>query len=397
MTHLITEPSPVGREDLDAYRARGGYAGLRRVRAEGGPWALEQVAAAGLRGRGGSGSGYPLAVKWRRMAGSVVTDRYVVANGAESQAVSQKDRYLLAHFPHRVLEGLLIAAEAVGARQAFLYVRGDSAAALEGARAAVAEAEAAGLLGAVAVAVQLSVPTAVSGEETALLDALAGLEGYPQPQPPRPEESGLRGCPTLVQNVESLALVAALFRHGPERIRAVGTRTCPGTALFTVTGGVARPGVYEVPYGTPLADLLRTAGAPPAAEILAVLPGGLGSGPLRPDELDVPLTYEDLAALGTTMGTSAVVVFRRADASLPEVVRENVGLMAQASCGQCRGCKEGHLALARALEAGDLAEARQRAELLLYGRGNCALPTGTARFALRALQEFPEAEWRSAE
>ncbi|MBP2020146.1 NADH-quinone oxidoreductase subunit F [Symbiobacterium terraclitae] len=395
MTFLITEPSPRGREDLAAYRTRGGYAGLDRVRAEGGRWALEQVAAAGLRGRGGSGSGCPLAAKWRRMAASAASDRYVVANGAESQAVSQKDRYLLTHFPHRVLEGLLIAAEAVGARQAFLCVRGDSGAAVEAARRALAEAETAGLIGTVAVAVQPTVPTAVSGEETALLDALAGLEGYPQPQPPRPEEAGLRGCPTLVQNVESLAQVAALFRHGPERVRAAGTRTCPGTALFTVTGAVDRPGVYEVPYGTRLSDLLRMAGAPPVDEILAVLPGGLGSGPLRPDELDVPLTYEDLAALGTTMGTSAVVVFRRDGASLPEVVRENVGLMAQASCGQCQGCKEGHLALARALEAGDMAEARRRAEVLLYGRGNCALPTGTARFALRALQSFPETEWQA--
>ena len=393
MTHLITKPSPQGREGLAEYQACGGYAGLVQARTRGGGWALEQVEAAGLRGRGGSGSGDPLAVKWRRMAGAVVADRYVVANGAESQAVSQKDRYLLTYFPHRVLEGLLIAAEAVGARQAYLYVRGDSVRALDGARAAVAEAAEAGLLGQVRLAVQPSAPTAVSGEETALLDALAGLEGYPQPQPPRPEEVGLRGCPTLVQNVESLALVAALFRHGPDQIRAVGTRTCPGTALFTVTGGVAHPGVYEVPYGTRLADLLLRAGAPPAAELLAVLPGGLGSGPLRPDELDVPLTYEDLGALGTTMGTSAVVVFRRAGASLPEMVRENVGLMTEAACGQCRGCKEGHQALAAALKAGDLAGARQRAELLLYGRGNCALPTGTARFALRALQDFPGADW----
>jgi len=395
VTCLITEPAPAGREDLAAYQSRGGYAGLHRVRAAGGRWALEQVAAAGLRGRGGSGSGQPLALKWRRMAASAAADRYVVANGAESQAVSQKDRYLLTHFPHRVLEGLLIAAEAVGARETYLCVRGDSPGALEGARAAVAEAEAAGLLGGVTVTVQPSVPTAVSGEETALLDALAGLEGYPQPQPPRPEEAGLRGCPTLVQNVESLALVAALIRLGPDRIRAAGTRTCPGTALFTVTGAVARPGVYEIPYGTPLAHLLRMAGAPPAEEILAVLPGGLGSGPLRPDELDVPLTYEDLGALGTTMGTSAVVVFRREGTSMPEVVRENVGLMARASCGQCRGCKEGHQALARALEAGDLAEARQRAELLLYGRGNCDLPTGTARFALRALKAFSTSEWKA--
>lgn len=394
MTYLITEPSPQGRESLAAYQERGGYAGLMQVRSRGGAWALEQVAQAGLRGRGGTGEGCPLWVKWRRTAGAVVTERYVVANGAESMAVSQKDRFLLTHFPHRVLEGLLIAAAAVGASQAYIYVRGDSAQAVEGARAAVAEAEAAGLLEGVTVSVQPSAPTAVSGEETALLDALEGLEGFPQPKPPRPEEVGLRGCPTLVQNVESLAAAAALFRLGPDRVRSAGTRTCPGTALFTVTGGVKRPGVYEVPFGTPLADLLALAGAPPAEELLLVLPGGLGSGPLRPDELDVPLTYEDLAALGTMMGNSAVVVFRRADAGLLDAVQGNVSLLAEASCGQCRGCKDGHLALAEALQRGDLAGAREAARFLLYGRGNCALPTGTARFALRALQEFPETEWQ---
>ena len=389
MTHLLIEPAQEGREDLAAYRARGGYAGLEAARARGSGWVLEQVTRAGLRGRGGSGDGRPIGQKWQRVAASRVPERYVVANAAESQAVSRKDRYLLARFPHRVLEGLLIAAHALGAREAYLYVRGDSPEALDGARDAVAEAGAAGLLGGVSVTVQPSAPTAVSGEETAILDALEGLEGYPQPKPPRPEEIGLRGRPTLVQNAESLAAVAALFRLGVDRVRAVGTPTCPGTALFTVTGAVDRPGVYEVPHGTPLAQLLALAGAPPREEILAVLPGGLGSGPLRPDELDVPLTYEDLAALGSSLGNSAVVVFRRADATLPDLVRENVALLARGSCGQCRGCREGHEGLLRALEAGDATEARRRAEVLLYGRGNCAFPTGTARFALRALQEFP--------
>lgn len=393
MTHLLIEPAQQGREDLAAYQARGGYRGLTAARERGSGWILEQVAQAGLRGRGGSGDGRPIGQKWGRVAAAAARERFVVANGAESQAVSQKDRHLLARFPHRVLEGLLLAAHALGAREAYFYVRGDSPEALSAVQEAVAEAGAAGLLAGVTVRVQPSAPTAVSGEETAILDALEGLEGYPQPKPPRPEEIGLRGRPTLVQNVESLAAVAALFRLGPDRIRAAGTRTCPGTALFTVTGAVDRPGVYEVAHGTPLAELLALAGAPPREEILAVLPGGLGSGPLRPDELDVPLTYEDLAALGTTMGNSAVIVFRRADAALPALVRENVALLARGSCGQCRGCKEGHEGLLRALQTGDLAEARRRAEVLLYGRGNCALPTGTARFALRALQAYPEGAW----
>lgn len=392
--YLLTEPSPVARETLVEYQARGGYSGLAAVRSQGGRWAIEQVDQARVRGRGGSGRGNPVAAKWRKVARAMGITKYVVANGAESSPVSQKDRYLLTYFPHRVLEGLLIACAAVGAAHAYLYVQGDAAEALAAVEAALEEARGAGLLGGVTVELQPSAATYISGEETAVIDALEGLEGLPQPKPPHPEESGLRGCPTILQNVETLAAVAAFFRLGADAFRSLGTPECPGSALFTVTGAVERPGVYELPYGTPLRKLLALAGAPSADEILAVLPGGLSSGPLRPDELDVPLTYEDLAAAGTTLGPAAVVVFARADASLPEVVAETVSLLAEASCGQCHGCKEGHRQLLQALRAGDLGQATDLATVLLYGRGNCAHPTGTARLALRALQSFPEAAWK---
>lgn len=394
MTHLLTEPGFDGRETLAAYRERGGYGGLAAVRAKGGPWAIALVEQAGLRGRGGSGRGNPVAAKWRKVAGAGGRARYVVANGAESSPVSLKDRYLLTHYPHRVLEGLLIAAEAVGAGQVYLYVRGDSEEAIASLDAALGEARAAGLLGPVNVEVQPSAPTYISGEETAVIDALEGLEGLPQPKPPHPEEIGLRGCPTVLNNVETLAAVATLFRVGVERFRSVGTPDCPGTALFTVTGAVARPGVYEAPYGTPLRALLDRAGAPAPGEILAVLPGGLSSGPLRPDELDVPLTYEDLAAVGSTIGPAAIVVFAASACSLPAIVADTVTLLTEASCGQCHGCKEGHRQLARALSGGDLAQAKDLATVLLYGRGNCGHPTGTAQFALRALQSFPQEAWQ---
>lgn len=392
--YLITEPEVQGRESLAAYRERGGYAGLAKARAEGGRWAIEQVERAGLRGRGGSGRGNPVADKWRKVARATGVARYAIANGAESSPVSQKDRYLLAHFPHRVLEGLLVACTAVGAEHAYLFVRGDAEEALAGAEAALAEAREAGLLAGVTVEIQPSAPTYISGEETAVIDALEGLEGLPQPKPPHPEETGLRGNPTIINNVESLAAVAAILRLGVERFRSVGTPDCPGTALFTVTGAVTRPGVYELPYGTPLAELLERAGAPAPDELLAVLPGGLSSGPLAPDELQVPLTYEDLAAAGTTMGPAAVVVFARADASLPAMVADTVSFLAEASCGQCRGCKEGHRQLSQALQTGDPAQIRQQATVLLYGRGNCGHPTGTARLVLRALQSFPQETWK---
>lgn len=394
MTHLLTEPGFEGRESLAQYIERGGYKGLATVRAEGGSWAIDQVEEAGLRGRGGSGKGGLVATKWRKVARYPQETKYVVANGAESSPVSQKDRYLLAHYPHRVLEGLLIAAEAVGAGHVYLYVRGDSEEALTALDEALLEAKEAGLFGKVEVEVQPAAPTYIAGEETAVIDALEGLEGLPQPKPPHPEEIGLRGQPTVLNNVESLAAVSTLFRVGVERFRSVGTPDCPGTALFTVSGAVERPGVYEVEYGTRLSALLEQAGAPAPGEILAVLPGGLSSGPLRPDELDVPLTYEDLAEAGSTIGPAAIVVFASNDATLPSMVSDTVTLLTEASCGQCHGCKEGHKQLGRALTAGDVAQARDLASVLLYGRGNCGHPTGTARFALRALQAFPEDAWK---
>jgi NADH-quinone oxidoreductase subunit F len=406
----LIEPGAVGPESLAEYRARGGYEGLGRVLAScgaagelsraAGAFVLAELRRAGLRGRGGSGEGRPAWEKWSRVARAPGETKYVVANGAESSPVSQKDRYLMSRFPHRVIEGLLAACLATGAPEAYLYVRGDSEESTTALTGALGEARAAGVFGPgtalpVSIELQPSLPGYISGEETAVLDALEGLEGLPQPKPPRPEEIGLRGCPTLVANVETLAAAAGILRSGAEAFRAAGTPDCPGTALFTVSGDVERPGVYELPYGTPLAELLQAAGAPDREEILTVLPGGLSSGPLRPDELDVPLTYEDLAAVGSSVGPAAVVVFARSEAAdLAKVVAENAWFLTQASCGQCKGCKEGSQALAGALASGDAAEAADRAKVLLYGRGNCGHPTGAARFALRALQAFPEA-WAS--
>lgn len=374
------------------------YSGLAKALTHGPAWVLAEIDRAGLRGRGGSGRGGMVAPKWRKAARARNTVRYVIANGAESSPVSQKDRWLMARSPHRVLEGLLIAMVAIGASEGFIYIRGDAEEATAAMAQAVAEARAASLFGPgtalpVAVEIQPSLPGYISGEETAVIDALEGLEGLPQPKPPTPEESGLRGNPTSVNNVETLAAAASVLRDGVEAFRSVGTPDCPGTALFTVTGDVARPGVYEVAYGLPLAALLEMAGAPARDEILAVLPGGLSSGPLRPDELEVPLTYEDLAAIGSTLGPAAVVVFGRGGADFAAMVAETAAFLSEASCGQCQGCKEGHKRLVDAVAAGQAEEVRNAGQFLHYGRGNCAHPTGTARLVLRAVEAFPEA-WK---
>lgn len=397
MTHLLIEPGQAEREGRDQYRARGGYRGLARTLERGGAWAMAELESAGLRGRGASGKGMPTAVKWRQVASAFNPTHYVVANGAETSPVSRKDRYLLAQHPHRVLEGLLVAALAVQAETAYIYIRGDATEAITSVQIALEEAEAAGLCGPGSacpcpVHLHVGVPGYIVGEATALIDALEGMEGLPQPKPPYPQDSGLRGCPTVVNNVETMAAAAAILRHGAGAFRAAGTPECPGTALFTVSGDVAAPGVYEIAYGIRLADLLLAAGAPPASDLLAVLPGGLGSGPLRSDELDLPLTFESLATAGSTLGPAAVLVVGRGGLSLRTVVEETVAQLAGWSCGQCKGCKYGSADLAAALSSGDLALARELAVLLHHGKGNCAHPEGIAMFTLRALDRFPE-EW----
>lgn len=389
MMPLLLEPGRTVREDLAAYRQSGGYRGLAEARQNGAAWVLAQLRGAGLRGRGGSGDGRPVADTWARVARAAGPVRYVIANGAETSPVSRKDRHLLALHPHRVLEGLLLAAQAVGATEAFCYIRNDADEALLAMETALGEARAAGLLDGVAVQIQPAAPSAVAGEATAVVDALEGLEGLPQPKSTRLEEIGLRGQPTLVTNVETLAAAAGVLRLGPEPFLAQGVAGCPGTALFTVSGDVAAPGVYEVAYGTPLRELLRLAGAPPAGELLAVLPGGLGSGPLRPDELDVPLTYDDLIAVGSTLGPAAVVVIARDRSTLTDLAMDTSAYLAAGSCGQCNGCRESLGQIALAFKAGQREQARQWAEVALYGRGNCAHPTGAARFALRLLEAFP--------
>ena len=306
----------------------------------------------------------------------------MVANGAESQAVSQKDRHLLSPLPPPGAGGAADRRRGPG-RPAGLAVcarrlaggpgRGPGSRGRGGSRRPAGRGDRDGAA--------LGAHGGVGGGDR-LLDALEGLEGYPQPKPPRPEEIGLRGRPTLVQNVESLAAVAALFRLGRPASGSTGTRTCPGTALFTVTGAVERPGVYEVPHGTPLAELLTRPGRRARMRSWPCCPAGWARGRSARTSWTCPSPTRTWWPWAPPWApppwSSSAGLTRRC----PPWCGRTWRCWRQGSCGQCRGCKEGHRELLRALEAGDLAEARRRAEVLLYGRGNSALPSGTARFAL---------------
>jgi NADH-quinone oxidoreductase subunit F len=326
-------------------------------------------------------------------------ERYVLANGAESSPGSRKDCFLMERFPHRVLEGAIAAARAVGAGKVYLYIKATAAAAIASMEQAVAELHTAGDIAALPEFALFRAPdTAVAGEETAACDAIEGFEGRPQVKPPTPARAGILGRPTLVVNVETLAAVAAILREGAEAFAAVGPPHARGTALFTLSGDVHRPGVYELPLGTPLRSLIAECGGGATGEVVAVLPGGYRSGPLTAAELDLPLEYDALLHAGTTLGPAHVIVLAE-PSSLAELMGGALELAAIGSCRQCAICGEGTLtlhSLAHRIAAGE-EPGPLRTELLtwatlLHGKGNCGLPTGAAMLARRAVEQF--SGWR---
>jgi NADH:ubiquinone oxidoreductase subunit F (NADH-binding) len=346
---------------------------------------IDAVAAAGLRGRGGAA--FPAAVKLRAVAGRRGR-RAVVVNGAEGEPMSAKDRVLLELAPHLVLDGALLVAEAVRAREVLLAVKRSSPAPAALARAIGERRDAD------RVRVHRVPDAYVAGEETALLHCLNGGPAKPTLAPPRPHERGLDGRPTLVSNVETMAHIALIARHGAAWFRELGTERHPGTMLVTLAGAVARPGVHEVALGTPIAELIATGDpSPPAAR--AVLVGGCHGTWLTGDALaSTGLDDESLRAHGGALGAGVVVALPESACAVAEVAR-TVRWLADENAGQCGPCVHGLDAIARALGtivAGaaphDVMARLERWSGQVQGRGACHHPDGTVRFVRSALRVF---------
>ena len=336
---------------------------------------------AGLTGRGGAG--FPV---WRKLAavagaagsGSAV----VIGNAAEGEPASAKDRTLLAHRPHLILDGLHLAARAVGAETVHLYA---PAAALPALRELVARRGE-------KVELHPAVDAFVAGEESAVVSALSGRDAVPADKRIRIVESGLRGRPTLVQNVETLAHLAMIARHGPGWFRSAGLGDEPGTFLATVGGAVARPGVIEAGYGVPLGDLIAAAGGP-TADLAAVLIGGYHGGWV-PADPRLPVSRRALEPYGASPGAGVVLALPVGACGLAETARI-AGYLADQVAGQCGPCVNGLPRIAGTLA--DLAARRPRPGLpaevarlarMVTGRGACRHPDGTARLVLSALRQF---------
>jgi len=319
------------------------YSALARARELGAERVVGEIEASGLQGRGGAG--FPAHLKWRAVLAQAETERYVVCNADEGEPGTFKDRELMLRQPHELLEGLAISAHCVGARDVYLYVRGEYTSERRALEAALEEARDA--LSAFRWHLVAGHGAYICGDETALLESLEGKRGMPRLKPPFPTESGFRGKPTLMHNVETSACVPAIVRRGGGWFRALG-RTEPGTKLYCVSGHVVRPGVYELPLGIGLDELVECAGGydgNPAA----FSPGGASSGFLPISRRELPLDFRGLAAAGSMLGSAGVVVLNDT-VDLARAVAWQMEFFERESCGQCAPCRIGTRYLRRQVD-----------------------------------------------
>ncbi|MFQ5613050.1 MAG: NADH-quinone oxidoreductase subunit NuoF, partial [Anaerolineae bacterium] len=333
---------------LADYRAQGGLAALQKaIRTMTPAQVIEEVKLSKLVGRGGAA--FPTGLKWE-FAARNAGPRYLICNADESEPGAFKDRVLMDGDPFRVLEGIIIACYAIGAEQAFVYVRGEYRPGYERFSQAVRRLQEAGYLGQnilggdfrCQIEVRRGAGAYICGEETALMESIEGKRGFPRLRPPFPTDAGLWGRPTVINNVETMATVPPIIVHGGRWYNALGTPESAGTKLLAVSGSVVRPGVYEVPFGVPLRHLIYdlAGGLRKGRTIQAVLTGGAAGTFLAAEHLDTPITFEDFKQVGGTIGAGTVMVFDDA-VDLRDVLRRIAGFFAHESCGKCYPCQMG--------------------------------------------------------
>ena len=348
----------VNPESIEEALAIGTYSQFQRCLLESTPEEVrEQVKRSGLRGRGGGG--YPTGLKWDTVALQPPGPRYVVCNADEGDPGAFMDRSVLESDPHRLLEGLAIAAYAVGASKGYVYVRAEYPLAIERVRLAIRQARRLGWLGeaiagstfSLTLEVRVGAGAYVCGEETALLHSIQGQRGTPRTRPPYPAQSGLWGAPTLINNVETLAAVPTILREGGDWYAAIGTKGSKGTKVFALSGAVANPGLVEVPMGTTLRTVVDTmgGGVPDGSAIKAVQTGGPSGGCIPASLLDTPVDYESLQELGSMMGSGGLVVMGEST-SMPGVARHFMRFSVNESCGKCVPCRAGTVQLLQLLD-----------------------------------------------
>jgi bidirectional [NiFe] hydrogenase diaphorase subunit len=346
---VLANSGVIDPERIESYIAADGYQALHEALHEMTPKdVVDTMVRSGLRGRGGAG--FPTGLKWGTVAKSAGAKKYVICNADEGDPGAFMDRSVLESDPHAVLEGMAIAAYAVGADQGFIYVRAEYPLAIARLQTAIKQAKSLGLLGSgifespfhFNVDLRIGAGAFVCGEETALMASVEGKRGTPRPRPPFPAESGLYGCPTLINNVETFANVPPIYRHGAEWFAGIGTEKSKGTKVFALAGKIKNTGLIEVPMGTPLRTIVEDmgGGAPDGGKIKAVQTGGPSGGCIPAEHLDTPVDYESLTKLGSIMGSGGMIVMDDST-RMVDVARFFMEFCMDESCGKCIPCRAG--------------------------------------------------------
>ena len=373
---VLHECSFLDPEDIHEYMLHGGYEAARKAFVEMSPEEIcKTVLDSGLRGRGGGG--FPTGRKWEAARIQTSPKKYVICNGDEGDPGAFMNRSVMEGNPHSVIEGLMIAARAIGANETLVYVRAEYPLAVERMRHAVKDAEREGILGKDVFGTRLSMKCEVMegagafvcGEETAMIASIEGQRGMPRPKPPFPAQSGLWGKPTIINNVETLAHVSRILRVGPEVFRSIGTKESPGTKTFALTGHVANTGLVEVPFGTTLREIVLNIGGGITDDsgkiwktgFKAVQIGGPSGGCLTEEHLELPLAYESLRSVGAMVGSGGLVAMNQGTCMV-SIARFFMEFTQRESCGKCVLCREGTKQLLTLLD--DVIEGRADAHTL---------------------------------
>ncbi|MGA8847676.1 MAG: NADH-quinone oxidoreductase subunit NuoF [Nocardioides sp.] len=386
---------------LPVYESRGGYASLKKALTMAQDDIIAAVKDSGLRGRGGAG--FPTGMKWSFIPQDNPKPKYLVVNADESEPGTCKDTPLMMASPHLLVEGVIISSYAIRANTAFIYIRGEILHVIRRVQAAVAEAYAAGHLGKnihgsgydLDVVVHAGAGAYICGEETALLEGLEGRRGQPRLRPPFPAVAGLYACPTVINNVESIASVPSIIEHGAEWFSSMGTEKSKGYGIFSLSGHVTNPGQFEAPLGITLRELIELAGGIRSGHQLKFWTPGGSSTPLLTDQhLDLPLDFEGMAEAGTMLGTRAIQLFDETTCVVRAVLRWTE-FYKHESCGKCTPCREGTWWLVQTLAAIEQGKgAESDLDLLLdqcdniLGRSFCALGDGATSPISSSIEYF---------
>lgn len=401
MRVLMANIDKPGQKDIETYEANGGYQAIRKAIPGISPENLiDMVQKSGLRGRGGAG--FPTGKKWSFIPKDPNLAKYLVCNCDESEPGTFKDRLLIEHDPHQLIEGVILSSYAIGAHYAFIYCRGEFYQGLALLREAVDKAKKHGYLGqnilgtsySLDIIVHPGAGAYIAGEETALLNSLEGYRATPRLKPPFPAIQGLYQKPTIINNVETLCNVVHIVNKGADWYQQIGKPNNNGTKIFQISGQVQRPGCYEFPLGTPLREVLDSAGMLPGRKFKACYPGGSSCALLTEKDLDITMDFEALAARKSALGTASIIVMDDT-ADMVKVAHRLMQFYQNESCGKCTPCREGTRWMVQVLariEAGGgrMCDLKVIEQVCRHMEANsfCPLAVGAAPPIVSAIKEF---------